>query len=107
MDIAAIILFAAAALLVRVGYACFAAGLSRSKNAAGAVLRQTIDLCVATLAFWAIGAALYHYDGNFFLGLEVGRIIDWNGDANGVTFTALILVLLASGLFPGSVAERS
>jgi len=85
MDIIAIMILACGGLLVRVGYACYAAGLSRSKNATGAVLRQTVDLCAAALAFWAVGAAFYYYDGGAFLGIQVGRLIDWNGDANGVT----------------------
>jgi Amt family ammonium transporter len=107
MDVAAIMFLGAAALLVRVGYACYATGLSRSKCAASAVLRQLLDLCVATLAFWAIGAAIFHYDAGAFIGLEAGRLIDWRGGSNGVTFFGLVFVLVASGLFPASVGERS
>ena len=56
-----LILLACLTLLARAALALYAAGLSRSKNAAGAVFRNAMDLAVASLAFWAIGAAILEY----------------------------------------------
>src|SRR5688572_5737334 len=50
-----LVLCGAGTLLLRAGLTLYATGTARAKNAAGAPLRNTCDLCVATLAFWAIG----------------------------------------------------
>jgi Amt family ammonium transporter len=99
MDAPIVILLAAVALLVRVGMAWYATGLSRSKNAAGAVLRNVLDFCVATLAFWLLGAAV-------FVG-DAGLIADHQGRANATTFFNLVLVLFASAIPIGAAGERS
>src|SRR5687768_2812871 len=57
-----VMVLACAALLIRVGMGWYAAGQSRSKNAAGAALRNATDLAVAALAFWAFGAAIMNGD---------------------------------------------
>ena len=59
-----------AALFVRIGMALYATGLTRSKNAAGEVLRAVCDLSIAALAFWAIGAAILQHDRNGVFGLD-------------------------------------
>ena len=45
----------AACLLIRLGLVLYRTGLLRAKNAAGAVLCVLTDLCVSTLAMWAVG----------------------------------------------------
>lgn len=99
MDAPVVILLGSLALLVRVGMAWYATGLSRSKNAAGAVLRNVLDFCVAALAFWAVGAAIFTGDAGLFF--------DIKGRANAVTFFDLVLVLFASAIPIGSAGERS
>ncbi len=99
MDAPILILLAALSLLVRVGMAWYATGLSRSKNAAGAVLRNVLDFSVATLAFWAIGAAIFAGDAGLFF--------DRHGRANASTLLNLVLVLFASAIPVGAAAERS
>jgi Amt family ammonium transporter len=79
--------------------AWYATGLSRSKNAAGAVLRHVLDFCVATLAFWAVGAAIFAGDA--------GLCFDIKGRANSATFFNLVLVLFASAAPIGAAGERS
>jgi len=93
------IVFAALALLVRVGMAWYATGLSRSKNAAAAVLRNVLDFCVATLAFWASGAAI--------MSADVGLYFDHAGHLSIPVFFHLVLVLFASAIPVGAGGERS
>jgi Amt family ammonium transporter len=93
------ILFGALALLVRVGMAWYATGLSRSKNAAGAVLRNVLDFCLATLAFWAFGAAI--------MSADVGLYFDHAAHLNFRVFIHLVLVLFASAIAVGAGGERS
>jgi ammonium transporter, Amt family len=98
-DVPLLMILGSLALLVRVGMAWYATGLSRSKNAAGAVLRNVLDFCVATLAFWAIGAAVCFGDRG--LVSDIGRRFGAN------TFFHLVLVLFASAVPIGSAGERS
>ena len=62
------------ALLIRLGFAIHAAGMTRSKNSAATVIRHLADLCVATLAFWAVGYAV-PYSG----GPRQPLVEHWNG----------------------------
>ena len=96
-DVPLLMILGSVALLVRVGMGWYATGLSRSKNAAGAVLRNVLDFCVATLAFWAIGAAVCFGDRGLIF--DVGRRFGAN------TFFHLVLVLFASAVPIGSAGE--
>jgi Amt family ammonium transporter len=94
-----IVVFACGALLIRVGMGWYATGQSRSKNAAGAALRNATDMAVAALAFWAVGAAIMNGDA--------GLIFDAKGRATSQQFVQLVLVLIATAPVLGAVAERS
>jgi Amt family ammonium transporter len=102
-----LILLACLSLLVRVGLAWYGTGLSRSKNAAGVIFRNAMDLSVAALAFWAVGAALLEYGGRSVVGIVPGLLFDAKSGATGFTFFRLVLVLIASGSLAGAIAERS
>ena len=52
------LVFGILALLVRIGSALATVGVSTGRNAAGLGIRTMTDAAAATLAFWAIGAAL-------------------------------------------------
>jgi Amt family ammonium transporter len=94
-----LIVFACGALLIRVGAGWYAAGQSRSKNAAGAALRNAADMAVAALAFWALGAAIMNGDA--------GLIFDAKGRASSQQLAQLVLVLIATAPVVGAAAERS
>src|SRR5215217_7272515 len=100
---------AVVALLVRVGLGLYLAGLSRSKNSAGAVLRSVCDLCVATLAFWAVGAAILFQTRNPFLGLDLD--LAFGGTGRGATVWRVLffatVALVATGPVLGAAGERS
>src|SRR3954469_3335205 len=92
-----LIVLACLALFVRVGMAWYATGLSRSKNAAGVIFRNALDLAVAALAFWAVGAAFIRYKGTAVVGIVPGLLFDADsGMASGYTFVYLALVLVAT-----------
>ena len=95
-----------ACLLIRVGLALYATGAIRSKSAAGGVLRTIGDLCVSTLAFWIIGAAVLWQTRNGVLGLAPRAIAFRAGDM-GKLFFLLTVVLIGTGIVAGAVAERA
>lgn len=105
-----IVACAAAALLARVGLALYTCGLVRAKNAGGSLLRHLADLCVASLAFWAVGIAVLSpgdptawIQSRFLFGLR-------GGDATILAphvFLILTAALLATGVIVGTLSERS
>jgi ammonium transporter, Amt family len=91
-----LVLLGLAALTARLGLCLYLAGLSRSKNAGAAVMRSMTDLCVAVLAFWAIG--------NFILSARNGNILQSSLGAE--TFFYAAIVLIATGAALGGTLER-
>src|SRR5688500_16069503 len=96
------------ALLVRAGFAVHAAGMSRSKNSAAAVMRHLCDSWCASLAFWAVGYAILFGGGRVFwldwrnlLGPGEGQLAAGNFAAGASA------VLVASGIVPGVLGERA
>lgn len=96
----------AACLLIRVGLVLYRTGLLRAKNAAGSLLRVLADLCVSTLAFWAVGAAVLLQSRNPFFSIDL-KWIAFSEGGTGTLFFLITLVLVGTGIVGGAVAERS
>jgi Amt family ammonium transporter len=96
----------AACLLIRLGLVLYRAGLLRAKNAAGAVLRVFTDLCVSTLAMWAVGAAILLQSNNAVFGVNSKLIALYSGGTGGLFFLVTV-VLIGTGIVGGAVAERA
>lgn len=96
----------AACLLIRLGLVLYGAGLLRAKNSAGSVLRAFSDLCVSTLSFWAIGAAILLQSHNGFFSLDA-RLIAFSGGGTGSLFFLITVVLVGTGIVGGAMAERA
>jgi Amt family ammonium transporter len=99
------VLAATGALWIRVGFAVHAAGLARSKNSAGAVIRHLTDAAVALLAFWAVGFAIAA-SGHPVFGLQWRALFGIGTDYSAGNFLAAAMILIATGIVPGVVAER-
>ncbi|HWE02155.1 MAG TPA: hypothetical protein VG326_07055 [Tepidisphaeraceae bacterium] len=95
-----------AALLARVGFALYVAGLVRAKNSAGTVLRILCDVCVATLAFWAVGIAILFQPHNSFFWIERKLLVGITDLPTDAVFFHFAMILTASGIVCGAVAER-
>src|SRR4051812_18873644 len=99
-------ILAVVALLGRVGLALYMTGLVRSKNSAGTITRVLSDLCVSTLAFWAIGSAILLQQHNAYFAINRDLIAVLAPQSGAVIFFHLAVVLLATGVVVGAVAER-
>lgn len=98
------------ALLVRTGQALAAMGFARAKNVASAGLRSLADLCVVTICFWAVGAAIFFQQKNPVLAVDPSLLIGWCGltASDGMHWlAAMLMVLIASGIAGPVLAERS
>lgn len=90
--------------LVPVGRMMTDAGLCRSKNAGGAVLRHLTGLCVMVLVFYAVGAPILFQSHNSVLGFEY-RLL------GGVMLAPVVFwmmsFLIAGGVVIGALQERT
>src|SRR6185312_1904052 len=93
-------------LLIRLGLALYTTGLIRAKNSAGAVLRTLADLCVAVLAFWAIGAAIFVQSHNAYFSIDPD-VVGFHTGGTAPLFFLMTVVLIGTGIVGGAVAERS
>ncbi len=87
------------ALLLRLGMAIHAAGMVRSKNSSSILIRSIADICLTTLAFWALGGAIL---------FSLGRILDPHLLFSlSSAFFVICVTLVASGVVTGVASERS
>jgi Amt family ammonium transporter len=100
------VIAAAGALVIRVGFAVHAAGMARAKNSAGAVMRHLCDACVALLAFWALGYAIFASQAPV-VGLQWRALLGIGQGYSAGSFVTAALVLVATGIVPGVLAERA
>ena len=101
------LLFGVPALLVRVGQGMYESGLSRSKNAASGLMRHVCDLCISTLVFWAVGAALLMPARGAVIGFDARLLVASPMDGAETLFLYLVMVLIGTGVFSGVIAERA
>jgi Amt family ammonium transporter len=87
------------ALLLRLGMSIHAAGMVRSKNSSSTLIRSITDICLTTLAFWAVGSAI-SISSRFLP--DTNHLFSANS-----TFFFLCASLIASGIVTGVSAERS
>jgi Amt family ammonium transporter len=90
-------------LLLRTGQMLFETGVSRSKNAASAILRSICDLATCALAFWAVGGAILLQSRNAYLGLDY-HLMAGETELSGLYLT---FALIATGQVTGALAERA
>src|SRR3954454_7640670 len=102
-----LVLFGTAVLLLRVGLTVYVTGVTRAKNSAGSAMRAICDLCVAVLAFWAVGGALFWQTSNGVLGVRWSLLFARGATDAGAVFFLATVAALSSGVVPGAVGERS
>jgi ammonium transporter, Amt family len=88
------VMFGVAALLLRVGFALYAAGISRSKNTISCLFRATVEIAVGILGYWLIGSAIRG---------------SWHEIAHPMGSAALFLVatfLIGPAVVSGATLER-
>ncbi len=104
-------------MFMQAGFAMLTAGFSRSKNACNMLMKNLMDFCIGTIAYWAIGFGLMFGAGNLLFGNSGFFLID-----SGDTFASLNwtqvplelkyffqLVFCATGatIVAGAMAERT
>ena len=67
---------------MQAGFAYVEGGLTRAKNTNNIMMKNLMDFCFGTLAFWAVGFAFMFGDGNPFVGTS-GFFLGWGRQLPG------------------------
>jgi ammonium transporter, Amt family len=112
---------------MQAGFAYVEGGLTRAKNTNNIMMKNLMDFCLGTVAFWAIGFGLMFGDGNPFIGLTgwflqgtdtspaigdaytgVFSALNWTGVPLFAKFMfQLVFAGTAATIVSGAMAERT
>lgn len=107
---------AALVFFMQAGFAMVETGFTRAKNAGNIIMKNLMDFCIGTPAFWLVGFGIMFGAGNGFFGRIGGIASEANyGSAmlpDGVPFWAFLIfqtVFCATSatIVSGAMAERT
>jgi len=117
MDTGWVLVAGVLVMFMQAGFAMLTAGFSRSKNACNMLMKNLMDFCFGTIAFWAIGFGLMFGAGNLFFGTsgfflqDTGNTfasLDWSiVPLECKYFFQLVFCATAATIVAGSMAERT
>ncbi|MCE5297347.1 MAG: ammonium transporter [Methanoregulaceae archaeon] len=99
-------------MFMQAGFALVETGLTRAKNAANIVMKNLMDFCMGSLAYWAVGFAFMFGTATGITGLIIGfDNFFLMGEAYDVStmelwFFQLVFCATAATIVSGAVAER-
>ncbi|MDR1518774.1 MAG: ammonium transporter [Planctomycetota bacterium] len=108
-----VLLGAILVFFMQAGFTMVEIGFNRNKNTGNLVMKNVIDFCIGSVAFWFIGFGLMFGDGNGFIG---ALDFFWRGDYRALTPTfppAAFLIFqtvfcaTSATIISGGMAERT
>lgn len=100
-------------MFMQAGFALVETGLTRAKNAANIVMKNLMDFCMGSLAYWAVGFAFMFGTATGITGLFIGfENFFLMGAAYDVStmelwFFQLVFCATAATIVSGAMAERT
>jgi ammonium transporter, Amt family len=108
IDVLWLLICAALVMLMQGGFTCLETGRVRAKNSINVAIKNLVDYCTASLAFWVAGFALMH--GPTTAGLIGTEGFLFNAHEQGwlwaFFFFQMVFCGTATTLVSGAVAER-
>lgn len=112
---------------MQAAFAYVEGGLTRAKNTNNIMMKNLMDFCIGSVAFWAVGFALMFGDGNAFVGMKgwflagpdnspatgdayqgVYNALNWTGVPLFAKFMfQLVFAATAATIVSGAMAERT
>ena len=111
-----VLLGAALVFFMQAGFAMVETGFTRAKNAGNIIMKNLMDFCIGTPAFWLVGFGIMFGTGSGFFGSVAGIASESNYGAamlpDGVPFWAFLIfqtVFCATSatIVSGAMAERT
>jgi len=98
---------------MQAGFAALEAGSTRAKNTINILMKNLLDFCFATFAFWAVGFAFMFGEGTSIIGLQGFFLsgFDWNSTDDIPLLATWLFQLVFAGtaatIVSGAMAERT
>lgn len=111
-----VLIGAALVFFMQAGFAMVETGFTRAKNAGNIIMKNLMDFCIGTPAFWLLGFGLMFGSGNGIIGTISGIASESNYGAgmlpDGVPFYAFLIFqtvfcATAATIVSGAMAERT
>ncbi|RQW64400.1 ammonium transporter [Vibrio viridaestus] len=97
--------------LMQAGFAMVETGLTRAKNAANIMMKNMMDFCIGSLAFWAVGFGLMFGVSNGLFGTSDFFFSGATGDDQAWNYAfwmfQVVFCATAATIISGAVAERT
>ncbi len=98
---------AALVFFMQCGFAMVEAGFTRAKNTGNIIMKNLMDFCLGTVAFYLVGYNLLCGVGNKFIGWGLNPFTDFaTTDWSGFVFN-LVFCATAATIVSGAMAERT
>lgn len=106
LDILWILIAGIFVFFMQAGFTLVEAGFTRSKNTINIIMKNLMDLCIGSLAFWAIGYTLMYGDSiSSFIGTP-SLFFNADGEMHNLFFQTVFCATAAT-IVSGAVAERT
>lgn len=110
LDLVWMLLAAFLVFMMQGGFAMLETGLTRAKSAGNIMMKNLIDFCFGSIAFWAIGFGIMFGAGNLLFGTSGFFLSAGKGGSDlwqyGFFMFQLVFAATASTIVSGAVAER-
>ncbi len=117
LDTVWVLVAAVLVMFMQAGFAMLEAGFTRAKNACNVLMKNLMDFCIGSIAFWIIGFAVMFGAGNAFFGTsgfflrDAGNTfasLDWTQvPLECKYFFQLVFCATAATIVSGAMAERT
>jgi Amt family ammonium transporter len=104
-------------MFMQAGFAMLTAGFTRAKNACNMLMKNLMDFCFGSIAYWIIGFGIMFGAGNLLFGTsgfflkdtgETFASLDWSTvPLEGKYFFQLVFAATAATIVAGALAERT
>ena len=107
-DTAWVILTGALVFFMQAGFALLESGMARTKNAVNVMMKNYMDVCIASLIFWAVGYGLmFGTSVNGFWGTDKFLLSHFGKWEHTTMFFQIMFASTAATICSGAMAERT
>ncbi|MBC5842552.1 MAG: ammonium transporter [Flavobacteriaceae bacterium] len=106
LDLMWVLICAILVFFMQAGFTLVETGFSRSKNAGNIIMKNLMDFCIGSIAFWALGYSLMYGDSiSGFIGTP-SLFFDTAADMHSLFFQT-VFAATAATIVSGAIAERT
>lgn len=108
MDLMWVLLAGCLVFFMQAGFTLVEAGFTRSKNTGNIIMKNLMDFCIGSLAFWALGYSLMYGDsiGGLIGNANQFAFFDSAEDMHSLFFQT-VFAATAATIVSGAIAERT